>query len=536
MFNNDDSIKYISDAEWISIKNSGKFRNLDVVQLIKFNNFSNVKTIKDLRDKVGIDLSTAKSIVDYIYQNYINGKEIISDDYFGGEIFEEIDNNGEKTTYLSPLEIKDLGYWNDDTEEFLDCNVIFDNKTIIINKNDNSINWKIEIKSKGVVSTLIDTKHSNLIRVAEECFLDKKCVTYSSIINKIIKYYNNVNEIIVQEDEYICKEISKIFHEINSTEYESITINFIEMLPSVLFLNPENYRAFESILRNKNYYCRFFLDIDTSTIKTVLEKLKEDEQFAQAIISMVEEFVKFSKVISKKYNLDENGTFAITWKIIKVTAVKYFSDMWEKDYGYLFNEYPNQDNLDIYIDMYCLCQDLSHKNISVVHLFVYFLIKKGLIPDSNFLECSALVCNKILEKLEELEQNSFESRLMQQKSVVQKMITIDDVDLMNGAEFEQFVANLFNKMGYDATVTKHSGDQGIDVLAEKNGTKIGIQAKCYSGSVGNSAIQEAVAGKSYYRVDKVIVVTNNFFTPSAIELAQVNDVILWDRSILKEKI
>ena len=91
-------------------------------------------------------------------------------------------------------------------------------------------------------------------------------------------------------------------------------------------------------------------------------------------------------------------------------------------------------------------------------------------------------------------------------------------------------------MGYESEVTQSSGDQGIDVIAQKNGSKLGIQAKCYSGSVGNSAIQEAVAGLGYYNLDKAIVVTNSYFTDSAIKLAEANGVVLWDRNILKEKI
>ena len=105
-----------------------------------------------------------------------------------------------------------------------------------------------------------------------------------------------------------------------------------------------------------------------------------------------------------------------------------------------------------------------------------------------------------------------------------------------GGDFEKFVAELFTKMGYSTEVTKASGDQGIDVIASKNGSSIGIQAKCYSGSVGNSAIQEVVAGKTYYKLDKALVVTNSFFTESAQQLAQSNSVILWDRNILKQKI
>lgn len=94
---------------------------------------------------------------------------------------------------------------------------------------------------------------------------------------------------------------------------------------------------------------------------------------------------------------------------------------------------------------------------------------------------------------------------------------------------------LFTKMGYSTELTKQTGDQGIDVLASKNSNRIGIQAKCYSNTVGNSAIQEVTAGKKFYSCDKVIVVTNNYFTSSAEQLAQANEVILWDRNMLRQR-
>ncbi|MGN1480935.1 restriction endonuclease [Porcipelethomonas sp.] len=115
-------------------------------------------------------------------------------------------------------------------------------------------------------------------------------------------------------------------------------------------------------------------------------------------------------------------------------------------------------------------------------------------------------------------------------------ITIDDVDLMSGVEFEEFLVRLFTSMGFGSFSTKTTGDQGIDVIADKNGVKYGIQAKCYSGTVGNSAVQEAFSGKVFYNLDKVIVVTNNTFTKSAVELATKTNVILWDRTILIDKL
>lgn len=90
---------------------------------------------------------------------------------------------------------------------------------------------------------------------------------------------------------------------------------------------------------------------------------------------------------------------------------------------------------------------------------------------------------------------------------------------------------LFSKMGYLTLVTKASGDQGIDIIAEKNGGRIGIQAKCYSSQINNSAIQEIVAGIKHYNLDKAIVVTNNYFTKSAQKLAKSNNVILWDHNM-----
>lgn len=118
----------------------------------------------------------------------------------------------------------------------------------------------------------------------------------------------------------------------------------------------------------------------------------------------------------------------------------------------------------------------------------------------------------------------------------QSRIIISDIDLMSGQEFEQFVSSLFNELGYETSVTKTSGDQGIDVVATKGTTVIAIQAKCYSKPVGNHAIMEAVAGSKYYKANKTIVVTNSVFTKSARELAIANGVVLWDRVVLKEKI
>ncbi|WP_244323956.1 restriction endonuclease [Enterococcus casseliflavus] len=81
-------------------------------------------------------------------------------------------------------------------------------------------------------------------------------------------------------------------------------------------------------------------------------------------------------------------------------------------------------------------------------------------------------------------------------------------------------------------MTKAFGDQGIDVIASKNGCKHGIQCKRWKNKVGNKAVQEVYAGIGYYSLDKAIVLTNSYFTESAKQLAAKLDVELWDRSKL----
>lgn len=99
---------------------------------------------------------------------------------------------------------------------------------------------------------------------------------------------------------------------------------------------------------------------------------------------------------------------------------------------------------------------------------------------------------------------------------------------MTGLEFEHECGKILRMNGfYNVEVTKGSGDQGIDVIAYKNGKKYGIQCKYYTSPVGNKAVQEAYSGARFFDCDYSAVMTNQSFTKSAIELAQKNGVLLW---------
>lgn len=109
-------------------------------------------------------------------------------------------------------------------------------------------------------------------------------------------------------------------------------------------------------------------------------------------------------------------------------------------------------------------------------------------------------------------------------------------DNINGHQYEYECAKRLKQHGFArVTVTKGSGDQGIDVIAYGNGKKYGIQCKYYSSPVGNSAVQEAYAGAKYYDCDVAVVMTNNIFTKSAIELSKTTGVLLWANNTIAFK-
>ncbi|MDP6419657.1 MAG: restriction endonuclease [Candidatus Krumholzibacteria bacterium] len=95
----------------------------------------------------------------------------------------------------------------------------------------------------------------------------------------------------------------------------------------------------------------------------------------------------------------------------------------------------------------------------------------------------------------------------------------EELDLMSGSEFEQWICAVLENEGISAENIRNSGDFGIDVIAEVEGNRIGIQAKRYSSGVGNDAVQQVIAGSDYHNCSFAAVVTQSHFTRAAREQA-----------------
>lgn len=103
---------------------------------------------------------------------------------------------------------------------------------------------------------------------------------------------------------------------------------------------------------------------------------------------------------------------------------------------------------------------------------------------------------------------------------------------MSPEKFERYCAAVLRETKWDARVTPASGDQGVDIVAEKRGVRIVVQCKKYSKPVGNRAVQEIVAAIAHESAQRGVVVTTSAYTRAAVQLAASNQVLLLHHSDL----
>jgi len=108
-----------------------------------------------------------------------------------------------------------------------------------------------------------------------------------------------------------------------------------------------------------------------------------------------------------------------------------------------------------------------------------------------------------------------------------------DIDTMGGLDFEQYVAGLLRTNGFRNVSLTERYDFGVDIIAEKDGLRWGIQAKRHSVLVKAEAVRQVVTGLKVYRCDRAMVISNSTYSAVARRLAQANDCVLVDRAGLK---
>ncbi len=119
--------------------------------------------------------------------------------------------------------------------------------------------------------------------------------------------------------------------------------------------------------------------------------------------------------------------------------------------------------------------------------------------------------------------------LIQKIHRLNQNLRLQDVDSMDGISFEHYMAQLLAERGYSNVSLTEQYDYGVDIIAEKDGVRWGIQTKRYSGLVKAEAVRQVVTGLRLYGCDRAMVVTNSTYSNVAKRLAEGNDCVLIDR-------
>jgi restriction system protein len=132
------------------------------------------------------------------------------------------------------------------------------------------------------------------------------------------------------------------------------------------------------------------------------------------------------------------------------------------------------------------------------------------------------------------------SAFVEKVKISKEIILSSNFSFMSPFDFEEFIAKLFKKMGYDTKTTSKTGDYGVDVVAKNGFEKVAIQCKKYheGNNVGNQTVQMLLGSMQLQglKANKGIVITTSHFTKQAYKQAEGNDIELWDKDILHKKV
>jgi len=229
--------------------------------------------------------------------------------------------------------------------------------------------------------------------------------------------------------------------------------------------------------------------------------------------SMISNNQKKEKEESELQNLKEIETL---WDNLSNERNKEISKVRKKCYDISF-KYAH--NLALERQKYVFKDPYGHENIeNWKKLGVKYFFNKIVVPNLSESEVKILLTDdlyfSVIDNIAEAAQSNL---VLNSQSYDSKM---------SGKEYELFCSDILKKAGWFVSMTKSTGDQGVDLIAEKNNIKIVIQCKNHNSRIGNKAVQEVAAGRIFYNADLAFVVSNSYYTTSAYQLANKNLVKL----------
>ena len=162
----------------------------------------------------------------------------------------------------------------------------------------------------------------------------------------------------------------------------------------------------------------------------------------------------FVEIIVEEKKIELHIAKAVAWKAITTKLIQYYGEKWQNEYdAHLEIGYDNINEISSdkeneatteYIRECILCEEIDID--SSKELLMYFLLYKSNQREGcNLLEAFDSFYNLFDEILDDVNSNNIKNKLKtKQKRAITKY-SIDDIDLMTGTEFEEFIGLLFKK-------------------------------------------------------------------------------------------
>lgn len=373
-----------------------------------------------------------------------------------------------------------------------------------------------------------------------------------------LKYSRLLNILIELKDRGIIEDIHEPIKIKKYIKFIVTTDNIIKMSDDEYEKQQEKIRrekmTLEEIMKTYNIDVDYSKDIDIIKINNSLIINNECENIASNNLEYLLKYnspeklviilIDTNNICFKFYDDVPNLLFPIIVDINKVLGIlQYCNQEIENRYNYLLSKKVKDikelkeekiQNIIIFIDELGNLQ----KNKDINEQLLKILLKGKKVGITCLLYSKFSKRNLNLGYIEDLVKIYNEFDIEKVLSGEIDNIEIDKIDMeMDGYDFENCSANLLLNNGFNnVEVTQYSGDFGVDIIAYKDDIKYAIQCKKYSSTVGIKAVQEVIGSKTMHGCHVAVVLTNNFFTSSAKELAKKNNVLLWDRNKLEEMI
>lgn len=339
-------------------------------------------------------------------------------------------------------------------------------------------------------------------------------------------------------DIYVMDNLKEIYSKLDDDQIQSEMVidRVSEFLSNLtIMMKKHNIKKFKYL----NY------DIKLNTMGTFQEELLEDffekkseifsykdEDQNNLVYSQFEneEICLILENYTKKFGIDYNGIEKeYLMRILKEKGFDFHNEELDDildDFIY-YNEKKKTLELMMKINGFDSNDFLENiiKNFGEKYYAVLPIIKNTIKNRYNVIYSEEEIVSKCDLLIDKVNLHYFEKKLMENTYSIHHM---------SGYDFEDYLADIFKSKNYSVQITKRSQDQGADIILEKLGKRIVIQAKKYSNKVGNKAVQEIVSAMKYYKADLGSVITNNLFTKQAKSLALANEIILVDGFILKK--